>query len=97
MSAKGGAKELSLSSITNSYKMKSTLRISAEQKSASRDIYSLKFSAKKLDDKDFFGKSDPYLEIARSELGWPMIFRKVIKKFWNFTDFWISIVSGLSV
>ena len=77
MSAKGGAKELSLSSITNSYKMKSTLRISAEQKSASRDIYSFKFSAKKLDDKDFFGKSDPYLEIARSELGWPRILRKV--------------------
>ena len=49
--------------------MKSTIRISAEQKCASRDIYSFKFSAKKLDDKDFFGKSDPYLEIARSEPG----------------------------
>ena len=44
---------------------KSQLTITAEQQSSNSEIYHLQFSGSKLDDKDFFGKSDPYMEIAR--------------------------------
>jgi len=67
ISSKGSAKTLNLQAFNTHYKIKSTITVSTEQKSACRDIYSMRFAAKKLDDKDFFGKSDPYLEISRLE------------------------------
>ncbi|TTO63371.1 Copine-4 [Bagarius yarrelli] len=40
-------------------------QITAEELSGNDDYVELAFSAKKLDDKDFFSKSDPFLEIFR--------------------------------
>uniref|UniRef100_A0A8C1T6Q1 Copine IVb n=1 Tax=Cyprinus carpio TaxID=7962 RepID=A0A8C1T6Q1_CYPCA len=40
-------------------------RVTAEELSGNDDYVELAFSAKKLDDKDFFSKSDPFLEIFR--------------------------------
>lgn len=67
ISSKGGSKVFPLQSYTTLHKLKSTVTIGIEQKSACRDVYSFRFGAKKLDDKDFFGKSDPYLEISREQ------------------------------
>ena len=39
--------------------------LSAEELSSCKDEVELQFSAKKLDKKDFFGKSDPFLIISR--------------------------------
>ncbi|KAK2836738.1 hypothetical protein Q7C36_014607 [Tachysurus vachellii] len=44
---------------------KSSITITAEELSGNDDYVELAFSAKKLDDKDFFSKSDPFLEIFR--------------------------------
>ena len=41
------------------------LMIRAEEVSDSRDVVTLSFSGKGLDKKDWFGKSDPYLEFQR--------------------------------
>jgi len=43
-----------------------TIYLQAEELSPNRETVILEFSAKKLDNKDFFGKSDPYLEISRA-------------------------------
>jgi hypothetical protein len=42
------------------------LQVVAEEMTESKEVLSLKFSALKLDKKDFFGKSDPFIEILRS-------------------------------
>ncbi|GLD75159.1 copine-4, partial [Lates japonicus] len=39
--------------------------ITAEELTGNDDYIELSFSARKLDDKDFFSKSDPFLEIYR--------------------------------
>uniref|UniRef100_A0A8C9SXK8 Copine IVa n=1 Tax=Scleropages formosus TaxID=113540 RepID=A0A8C9SXK8_SCLFO len=44
---------------------KSSITIIAEELSGNGDYVELSFSARKLDDKDFFSKSDPFLEIFR--------------------------------
>ncbi|XP_066529874.1 copine-4 [Hoplias malabaricus] len=44
---------------------KSSITVTAEELSGNHDYVELAFSAKKLDDKDFFSKSDPFLEIFR--------------------------------
>ncbi|XP_064610310.1 copine-3-like isoform X2 [Liolophura sinensis] len=44
---------------------KSTITITAEEKSSNNDSVLLTFRAQKLDKKDTFGKSDPFLEISR--------------------------------
>ncbi|XP_076865622.1 copine-4 isoform X2 [Brachyhypopomus gauderio] len=44
---------------------KSSITVTAEELSGNDDYVELAFSAKKLDDKDFFSKSDPFLEIFR--------------------------------
>uniref|UniRef100_A0A8C9WMA3 Copine 4 n=1 Tax=Scleropages formosus TaxID=113540 RepID=A0A8C9WMA3_SCLFO len=41
------------------------LQVTAEELSGNHDYVELSFSARKLDDKDFFSKSDPFLEIFR--------------------------------
>uniref|UniRef100_A0AAY4D368 Copine-4 n=1 Tax=Denticeps clupeoides TaxID=299321 RepID=A0AAY4D368_9TELE len=41
------------------------LQVTAEELSGNNDYVELAFSANKLDDKDFFSKSDPFLEIFR--------------------------------
>ena len=43
-----------------------TINILVEELSENKEIASFMFSARKLDKKDFFGLSDPYLEISRS-------------------------------
>jgi len=43
-----------------------TIRILSEELSGNKEVARFTFSAKGLDKKDFFGKSDPYLEIGRS-------------------------------
>uniref|UniRef100_A0AAX7U622 C2 domain-containing protein n=1 Tax=Astatotilapia calliptera TaxID=8154 RepID=A0AAX7U622_ASTCA len=42
-----------------------TKQVTAEELSGNDDYVELSFSARKLDDKDFFSKSDPFLEIFR--------------------------------
>ena len=42
------------------------IHLQAEELSPNRETVILEFSARKLDNKDFFGKSDPYLEISRA-------------------------------
>ncbi|XP_068999900.1 copine-4-like isoform X2 [Embiotoca jacksoni] len=44
---------------------KTIITISAEELTGNDDYIELSFSARKLDDKDFFSKSDPFLEIYR--------------------------------
>ncbi|XP_058232188.1 copine-4 isoform X3 [Hemibagrus wyckioides] len=44
---------------------KSTIMVTAEELMGNNDYVELSFSARKLDDKDFFSKSDPFLEIYR--------------------------------
>ncbi|TNN85826.1 Copine-4 [Liparis tanakae] len=44
---------------------KSSITVQAEELSGNDDYVELCFSARKLDDKDFFSKSDPFLEIFR--------------------------------
>uniref|UniRef100_A0A8P4JZT3 Copine IVb n=1 Tax=Dicentrarchus labrax TaxID=13489 RepID=A0A8P4JZT3_DICLA len=44
---------------------KSSITVTAEELSGNDDYVELSFSARKLDDKDFFSKSDPFLEIFR--------------------------------
>ena len=43
-----------------------TIHILSEEVSSNKDEVMLNFSASNLDNKDFFGKSDPYLEISKS-------------------------------
>merc|ERR1712226_989913 len=43
-----------------------SIRILSEELSGNKEVARFTFSAKGLDKKDFFGKSDPYLEIGRS-------------------------------
>lgn len=42
------------------------IQITAEELSSSKDEIVLKFSGHKLDRKDWFGKSDPFLEFYKS-------------------------------
>ena len=42
------------------------IHLQAEELSPNRETVILEFSARKLDNKDFFGKSDPFLEISRA-------------------------------
>ncbi|XP_078393971.1 copine-6-like, partial [Cetorhinus maximus] len=44
---------------------KSTITITAEEVSGTNDYVELTFSAQKLDDKDLFSKSDPFMEIYK--------------------------------
>uniref|UniRef100_A0A8C1GTQ1 Copine IVa n=2 Tax=Cyprinus carpio TaxID=7962 RepID=A0A8C1GTQ1_CYPCA len=44
---------------------KSSIMITTEELTGNNDYVELSFSARKLDDKDFFSKSDPFLEIYR--------------------------------
>lgn len=46
-------------------KSKGTITIRAEELSQNQSLMNLKFSAAGLDNKDFFGKSDPYLEFEK--------------------------------
>uniref|UniRef100_UPI00358E44A1 copine-4 n=1 Tax=Myxine glutinosa TaxID=7769 RepID=UPI00358E44A1 len=46
---------------------KSSITVSAEELSGNSDYVELHFSARKLDDKDLFSKSDPFLEIHKIE------------------------------
>jgi len=43
-----------------------TIRVISEEMLANKEHIHLKFKAEKLDKKDFFGKSDPFLEISKS-------------------------------
>jgi len=43
-----------------------TIHITAEELSSNKEMLTLKFSGKKLDKMDWFGKSDPFIEILRS-------------------------------
>ena len=43
-----------------------SIHLQAEELSPNRESVTIAFEAKKLDNKDFFGKSDPYLEISRA-------------------------------
>ena len=43
-----------------------TMHVVSEELSGNKEVVRLNFSAKNLDKKDFFGKSDPYMEIGRS-------------------------------
>jgi len=43
-----------------------SMHILSEELSGNKEVVRMSFSAKGLDKKDFFGKSDPYLEIGRS-------------------------------
>ncbi|XP_064611987.1 copine-4-like isoform X2 [Liolophura sinensis] len=54
-----------------------TITIRAEEKAESKDICQMTFKAKKLDKKDFLGKSDPYLEFSRacSDGTWQVVHR----------------------
>ncbi|KAJ8290816.1 hypothetical protein GJAV_G00017890 [Gymnothorax javanicus] len=45
---------------------KAAIVVTAEELSGNDDYVELSFSARKLDDKDFFSKSDPFLEIFRT-------------------------------
>ncbi|XP_047424545.1 copine-3-like isoform X2 [Mugil cephalus] len=59
---------------------KSTITISAEEMTDSR-VVSLEVSARKLDKKDFFGKSDPFLEFYKeTETGWQLAHRTEVVK-----------------
>ncbi|XP_002128214.2 copine-3 isoform X1 [Ciona intestinalis] len=44
---------------------KGTITVTAEEQSGSKEVATVSFSANKLDKKDWFGKSDPYLELHR--------------------------------
>jgi hypothetical protein len=57
MQSKGFSRKLDKSS--------GTINILVEELSANKEVVNFKFSASKLDKKDFFGLSDPYLEISR--------------------------------
>jgi Ca2+-dependent lipid-binding protein len=48
-----------------------------KQSESSNEIYHFHFCAKKLDDKDLFGKSDPYIDIQRQNLDgtWNSVYR----------------------
>ena len=56
--SKGFTKDLS--------KGKGTIFIHAEEVSSNNDLVTMKFAAEGLDNKDFFGKSDPFFEISRA-------------------------------
>ena len=60
--------------------------MTAEEQSACKDEITLAFSAEKLDKKDFFGKSDPFLDFSRVSEGgqFSVVHRtEVIKKSLN--------------
>nr|XP_039264884.1 copine-3-like isoform X2 [Styela clava]XP_039264885.1 copine-3-like isoform X3 [Styela clava] len=61
---------------------KGTITISAEELSGSNEVVFLQFKGTHLDKKDFFGKSDPYLEIFRqaSDGRWLLAHRSEIIK-----------------
>jgi len=40
--------------------------VHAEELSSNKDLITMKFEGQKLDNKDFFGKSDPFIEISKS-------------------------------
>ncbi|XP_007250440.2 copine-3 isoform X2 [Astyanax mexicanus] len=59
---------------------KSTITISAEEIKDNR-VVNFEAEARKLDNKDFFGKSDPYLEFYRqTESGWQLAHRTEVVK-----------------
>uniref|UniRef100_A0A672KPG5 Copine-4-like n=1 Tax=Sinocyclocheilus grahami TaxID=75366 RepID=A0A672KPG5_SINGR len=64
-----GAMECTLGQVTRSREDETMTswkpQVTAEELSGNDDYVELAFSAKKLDDKDFFSKSDPFLEIFR--------------------------------
>ena len=45
-----------------------TIFVVAEEVTSNKEYAKLQFAAKKLDKKDFFGKSDPFMVISRSSL-----------------------------
>ncbi|XP_054893521.1 copine-3-like isoform X2 [Poeciliopsis prolifica] len=59
---------------------KGTITISAEEIKDNRAAY-FEMEARKLDNKDFFGKSDPYLELYKqTETGWQLAHRTEVVK-----------------
>ncbi|GAB1603194.1 copine-3-like isoform X2 [Argonauta hians] len=70
--------------------VKSTITIAADEISDAKEMVELLFAAEDLDKKDFFGKSDPFLEIYRDYRGtWELIHRtEVIKN--NLNPRWVS-------
>ncbi|XP_061179725.1 copine-3-like [Saccostrea echinata] len=63
----------------------STISIRSEEVKEGGEMVHMKFSATKLDNKDFLGKSDPYLEISKKASGsWQVVHRtEVIKNTLN--------------
>ncbi|XP_036366761.1 copine-3 isoform X1 [Octopus sinensis] len=61
---------------------KSFITVSAEEVTEKTELVQLSFKAKKLDDKDFFGKSDPFLEFSRqnSDGSWQVVHRTEVVK-----------------
>ncbi|GAB1601873.1 copine-3-like isoform X2 [Argonauta hians] len=71
---------------------KSLITISAEEISEKSELVQLSFRAKKLDNKDFLGKSDPFLEFSRqnSDGSWQVVHRtEVVKN--NLNPTWKTI------
>uniref|UniRef100_A0A8C1MLC9 Copine IVb n=1 Tax=Cyprinus carpio TaxID=7962 RepID=A0A8C1MLC9_CYPCA len=60
-----GAMECTLGQVSAESMTSWKPQVTAEELSGNDDYVELAFSAKKLDDKDFFSKSDPFLEIFR--------------------------------
>uniref|UniRef100_A0A3B3H5G1 C2 domain-containing protein n=1 Tax=Oryzias latipes TaxID=8090 RepID=A0A3B3H5G1_ORYLA len=60
-----GSVECTLGQVSPRLPGRSSSSITAEELTGNDDYIELSFSARKLDDKDFFSKSDPFLEIYR--------------------------------
>ncbi|XP_071369123.1 copine-3-like isoform X2 [Centroberyx affinis] len=66
---------------------KGTITICAEEKTDSR-VVNFEVAARKLDKKDFFGKSDPFLEFYKqTETGWKLAHRTEVVKY-NLNPTW---------
>uniref|UniRef100_A0A8C4H1J7 Copine 3 n=1 Tax=Dicentrarchus labrax TaxID=13489 RepID=A0A8C4H1J7_DICLA len=60
---------------------KGTITVSAREKIKDNRVVNFEVEARKLDNKDFFGKSDPYLEFYKqTETGWQLAHRTEVVK-----------------
>jgi len=61
---------------------KGTITVTAEEVSGLNDVLHLSFKAYKLDNKDFMGKSDPYLEFSRqvTDGSWQVVYKTEVVK-----------------
>ncbi|MGH0120889.1 UNVERIFIED_CONTAM: hypothetical protein FKN15_014073 [Acipenser sinensis] len=82
---------------------KSSISVIAEELSGNDDYVELSFSARKLDDKDFFSKSDPFLEIFRinDDATQQLVHRTEGDDLWHcdstaFLDGWLQTDPGMN-